>query len=202
MKLLPSPGRALVTSSKLEKPGSAPGPKAVRRIWRCTRRNSSEIRVRVRDQSTMPARSRDTASTDAGPNSKEAAGSAERSSTRAGVPGVGRDVAPEGGTNGSVGLCPSLLPEGRSRSTTAEADGAWVTVIPSSLLDAFGSLDGGGANKEDFSGCAAFGRVGLTKKLGRRSVQAAGLRQAFGNAFDQMGCLGCQHRPPASPDGC
>jgi hypothetical protein len=28
-------------------------------------------------------------------------------------------------------------------------------VIPSSLLDAFGSLDGGGANKEDFSGCAA-----------------------------------------------
>src|SRR5689334_20692637 len=62
MKLLPSPGRAEVTSSRLEKPGSAPGPKAERRICRCTSRNSSEIRVRVRDQSTMPARSSATAS--------------------------------------------------------------------------------------------------------------------------------------------
>src|ERR1700735_4409637 len=67
MKLLPSPGRALVTSSKLEKPGSEPGPKAERMIWRCTSRNSSEMRVRVRDQSSMPARSRDLTSIEDGP---------------------------------------------------------------------------------------------------------------------------------------
>ncbi|HEY0425881.1 MAG TPA: hypothetical protein VGC82_21365, partial [Rhodopila sp.] len=43
----------------------------------------------------------------------------------------------------------------RSRSTAAEAEGAWATVIPSLLQGAFGPPDGGGANKEDFSGGAA-----------------------------------------------
>src|ERR1700676_4870492 len=67
VKLLPSPGRALVTINRLENPGSAPGPKAARRICRCTRRNSSEMRLRVRDQSTMPPRSSATASIVGGP---------------------------------------------------------------------------------------------------------------------------------------
>ena len=67
MKLLPSPGRALVTSNKFEKPGSALGPKAERMICRCTSRNSSEMRVRIQSQSIRPARSRETASMEDGP---------------------------------------------------------------------------------------------------------------------------------------
>ena len=65
MKVLPSPARALVTIRRLEKPGSAPGPNAERNIWRWTSLNSSETRVRVRDQSTMPTRSNEAASTGA-----------------------------------------------------------------------------------------------------------------------------------------
>src|SRR6201999_581912 len=110
MKLLPSPGRALVTSSRLENPGSAPGPKPERRIWRCTSRNSSEMRVRVRDQSTMPARSSETASIETGPCNAPAAGSA---AARVGKPEAPKPVRVALFGNAGPGML-AADPDGRS----------------------------------------------------------------------------------------
>src|SRR6266567_3543824 len=61
VKLLPSPGRALVTSKRLENPGSAPGPNAARTIvvpaaarGPATARQSAARRPAKRWQAVVP----------------------------------------------------------------------------------------------------------------------------------------------------
>ena len=191
MKLLPSPGRALVTSSRLEKPGSAPGPKAERMIWRCTRRNSSEIRVRVRDQSTMPARSKDTASIDAGPCRSN--GSAARVGgtvcqvapvSRAG--GVAAEARPPHPTDQAGSRPSDRCREAGPSRTRADADGRgrvrpwfrrrgpahsgrWTVVARTRTISS-----GCCGRRRHFCSRAPIPRspLGLTKKLCRRVVQA------------------------------
>ncbi len=95
-------------------------------ICRCTSRNSSEMRVRVRDQSTIPARSRDVMSIDNG-HCKAAAGSMARSGT------PGRIAA----WPGSSACCPVA---GERGSTTCDAAAAGMEGGPRSIDEAKASI--------------------------------------------------------------
>ena len=175
VKLLPSPGRALVTISKLVKPGSAlGGAKALRRICRCTRRNSSETRLRVRDQSTMPARSSATASI---------------------APGPGGSSAPRN----MVGVCRNARPRREHRPVQhVDPVSDLARQPPRGRVGNAVHVSADAPRRPGIGGRRAI----RPQQVRRRFFQRAGLQQPLGDAFNQVGFWIVPFRSMPTNGGC